>query len=61
MIIFVQLILLSGYYCAIQINADTAQHIFDHSGAYFTNLEAFISILMLAIKINFLYHGLASR
>ena len=61
MIIFVQLILLSGYYCAIQINADTAQHIFDHSGTNLTNLKAFISKLLLAIKIDFLYDGLASR
>lgn len=61
MIILIQLILLFGHHCAIQINSDAAHHIFDHSGTYFTNLKAFISKLLLAIKIDLLYDGLASR
>ena len=60
MIILIQLILLFGHHCAIQINSDAAQHIFDHSGPNFTNLKAFISKLLLAIKIDLLYDGLAS-
>lgn len=61
MIIPIQLILLFDSQCSIQISTEFAQHIFDHSGTNFTDLKAFISKLLLAIKIEFLYNGLASR
>ena len=59
-IILVKLVFLSGCHCAIQIDADSTEHIFDHSGANFTNLKALFSVLLLAIKVNLLYDGLAS-